>query len=122
MKIKRKDIKVGNYIALGNKPWFESAFYRGEDKRTVDQMRHKQIEDDKAQLALPVNKRITTHDAHYLKRRIKQYQTIYYFKVVSTKNLTYLYKPWGTKESFKLKWITDVCQNYKEVMQKGGRR
>ena len=122
MKIKKKDIKVGNYIALGNKPWFMSAFYRGEDKRTVDNMRNKLISDDKAQLELPVNKRITSHDAHYLKRRIKANQSVYYFKVTSVKNLQYLYRPWGTKEVFRLKWITDVCENYKEVMGKGGRR
>ena len=120
--IKRKDLKVGNYIALGRKPWFMSAFYRGEDKRTIDDIRHKQINDDLANLKKPTNKRTTTHDAHYLKRRIKLCKSVCYYKVTSVKKLTHLYRPWQTKEEFKLKWITDVCENYKEVMAKGGRR
>ena len=57
MKYKKRDIAVGNYIALGNKPWFISAYYRGEDKRTVDYMRNKQISSDKSNLEKPTKKR-----------------------------------------------------------------
>ncbi len=122
MKITKKDIKVGNYIALGKKPWFMSAFYRGEDKRTTDDIRLEMIKRDEANLELPAKKRLCTLTAHELKRRIKSNKTVYYFKITSVKNLTYLYKPWGTKDTFKLKWVTDVCKNYKEVMSKGGCR
>ena len=122
MKYKKRDIAVGNYIALGNKPWFISAYYRGEDKRTVDYMRNKQISSDKSNLEKPTKKRTTNHDAFYLKRRIKMLESTLYYKVTSSKKLQHLYRPWGTKCVFKMKWVTDVCKNYTEVMQKGGRR
>ena len=118
MKIQKKDIKVGNYIALGNKPWFMSAYYRGEDRRTVDDIRLKDISNFKDMLLKPSSKR--NLDANTIKRNIKGRTSIFYYKVVSIRHLKTLSR--GYNSVFKLKWITDVCENYKEVMQKGGCR
>ena len=119
MRITKKDIDVGNYIALGNKPWFISAYYRGEDKRTTHDMRKAELKRYEEELLRPSKKR---RKAHLIKKDIQSKKRIYYWKVVSVKRLQVLYKPWGTKDTFKLKWITDVCKNYKEVMHKGGCR
>ena len=120
MKFKKSDIKVGNYVSLGNMPWFMSAYYRGEDKRTLDDMKRETIELYKNLLKKPASQRELS--AHELKRNLKQLNGVYYQKVVSVKQMKVLYKPLGCKEVFKLKWITDVCADYKEVMFKGGCR
>ena len=88
----RKDIKVGNYVCLDNKPWFMASYNRGEDRRTQGYMRDK---------LTPKSK-------------------VPYYKVTGTKPLTCLIKTkgWDFRDAFYLKWVTDVCANYNAVIER----
>ena len=92
IRYKRADIKTGNYVCLDNKPWFEAAFQRGEDRRTTKEMRETVFKKGKPQ----------------------------YYKVVKMRPLTYSYTIGGYqwKDTFYLKWVTDVCKNYHEVVER----
>ena len=92
MRFTKKDIKTGYYVCLDNAPWFLSSYRRGEDKRTMKQMR----------------KIITP------KSKPK------YYRVVKMSPLTYEHKIQGYtwRDTFYLKWVTDVCKNYHEVVER----
>ena len=92
MRIKKKDIKTGYWVRLDGMPWFPDAYARGDDRRTVADMRKE----------LP-----------------SLYKKITYFKVVKMKPLTYEYRtPSGAyRETFYLKWVTDVQSSYQNVIK-----
>ena len=92
MKIKKKDIKTGYWVCLDGMPWFPDAYMRGEDRRSITDMRE----------VFPKNK-----------WRVK------YYKVVKMTPLTYEYRtPSGAyRDTFYLKWVTDVQSSYQDVIK-----
>jgi len=92
MRYTRKDVKTGYYVCLDNRPWFQSSYSRGEDRRTVKQMRENIFTKDKP----------------------------CYYKVIKMKPLTYTHTIDGYKwkNTFYLRWITDVCKTYHEVVER----
>jgi len=92
MRIKKKDIKTGYWVCLDNMPWFPDAYVRGDDRRTVADMRE----------VFP-----------------KQNKKIHYFKVVKMSPLTYEHKLFGytARNAFYLKWVTDVQSSYQNVIK-----
>lgn len=91
-RYKKKDIKTGYYVCLDERPWFPASYSRGEDRRTVKQMRENIFTKDKP----------------------------HYYKVTKMRPLTYSYTIGGYtwKDRFYLKWVTDVCKNYHEVVER----
>ena len=85
----RKDIKVGNYVCLDNQPWDPASYNRGEDRRTLKQIREQVFTKGKKK----------------------------YHKVVGIRPLSYI-SGCDLKRQFYLKWVTDVCQNYNEVIKR----
>ena len=92
MKVKKKDIKTGYWVCLDGKPWFPDAYARGEDRRSIADMRAE----------CP-----------------KQYKKKHYYKVVMMTPLTYEHKLSGytARNTFYLKWVTDVQSSYKQVIK-----
>ena len=93
MKIKKKDIKTGHWVCLDGMPWFPDAYARGDDKRTLADMRN----------AFPV-----------------LYDKVAYYKVVRVKpTLTCEWRRSGQvyRETFYIKWVTDVQPSYKNVIK-----
>ena len=92
VRYKKADIKTGYYVCLDNKPWFMAAYHRGEDKRTVKQMRETVFKKGKP----------------------------HYYKVCRMRPLMYknTIDGWTYKDKFYLKWVTDVCKNYSEVIER----
>ena len=93
MKIRKKDIKTGYWVCLDGRPWFPDAYVRGEDKRTLTDMR-------------------------------KEFPALYnkttYYKVVRVNpSLTCEWRMSGKvyKETFYVKWVTDVQPSYKNVIK-----
>ena len=92
MRVKKKDIKTGYWICLDNMPWFPNAYARGEDRRTIADMR---------------------------KENPKGYKKVYYYKVVMMNPLTYEHRLLGhtTRNTFYLRWVTDVQSSYQNVIK-----
>ena len=92
MKIKKKDIKTGYWVCLDNMPWFPDAYMRGEDRRSIADMRK----------VFPKNR-----------------WKVKYYKVVKMKPLTYENRMGGKvyRDGFYLKWVTDVQPTYKQVIK-----
>ena len=92
MRVKKKDIKTGYWVCLDGMPWFPDAYARGEDRRSIADMR----------VECP-----------------KQYKKIHYFKVVKMSPLTYEHKLSGhtARNTFYLKWVTDVQSSYQNVIK-----
>ena len=90
--IKKKDIKTGYWVCLDGMPWFPDAYMRGEDRRSITDMRE----------VFPKNK-----------------WKVKYYKVVKMKPLTYEYRtPSGAyRDPFYLKWVTDVQSSYQNVIK-----
>ena len=93
MKIRKKDIKTGYWVCLDDRPWFPDAYVRGEDKRTLTDMR-------------------------------KEFPALYnktiYYKVVRVKpSLTCEWRMGGKvyRDTFYVKWVTDVQPSYKNVIK-----
>ena len=91
MRVKKKDIKTGYWICLDNMPWFPDAYVRGDDRRTVADMRE----------VFPKNRKK------------------HYYKVVKMNPLTYEHKLLGytTRDTFYLRWVTDVQSSYQKVIK-----
>jgi len=92
MRYKKSDIKSGYWVCLDGMPWFPDAHSRGEDRRTIADMK----------LIFP-----------------PKFAKANYFKVTRVTPLTYQYKISGTvsKEKFYLKWVTDVQSSYNDVIK-----
>ena len=92
MKIRKKDIKTGYWVCLDDRPWFPDAYTRGDDKRTMADMR-------------------------------KEFPALYpskYYKVVRVKpSLTCEWRMAGKvyRDTFYVKWVTDVQPSYKNVIK-----
>ena len=92
MRVKKKDIKTGYWVCLDGMPWFQDAYTRGDDRRSIADMREENP---------------------------KGYKKIHYFKVVKMKPLTYEYRtPSGAyRDTFYLRWVTDVQSSYQNVIK-----
>ena len=92
MRFKKKDIKTGYWVCLDGMPWFQDAYNRGDDKQSITDMRG-------------------------------QFPTIYkrvtYYKVVKMNPLTYEYRANSVtyRDTFYLKWVTDVQSSYQSVIK-----
>ena len=93
MRVKKKDIKTGYWVCLDNRPWFPDAYARGEDRRTVAEIREEVFSK--------------------IKHKIR------YFKVVKMSPLTYEHKLSGytSRDTFFLRWVTDVQSSYQNVIK-----
>tara|TARA_R100001224_G_scaffold35454_1_gene20092 strand:- start:19 stop:360 length:342 start_codon:yes stop_codon:yes gene_type:complete len=111
---KKSDIKVGNYVRLGKKPF-------GDSRQTMDEFIASSIERMEELKKKPASQRQLT--GHQINQNIKNWSKVKYVKVVGTRPLTYKMKGYDYwKTPFYVKWVTDVCENYKAVMAKGGTR
>tara|TARA_Y100001973_G_C5193330_1_gene332444 strand:- start:807 stop:1145 length:339 start_codon:yes stop_codon:yes gene_type:complete len=110
---KKSDIKVGNYVRLGKKPF-------GDSRQTMDEFNASSIQLMEDLKKKPASQRQLT--GHQINQNIKNWSKAKYVKVVRTRPLTYQMKGMFTKSPFYVKWVTDVCDNYKAVMAKGGTR
>ena len=92
MMIKKKDIKTGYWVCLDGMPWFPDAYARGEDRQSIADMR---------------------------KEFPRLYKRVAYYKVVKMRPLTYEYRtPSGAyRDTFYLKWVTDVQPSYQDVIK-----
>ena len=93
MKIRKKNIKTGDWVCLDGMPWFSDAYARGDDKRTLADMRN----------AFPV-----------------LYDKVMYYKVVRVNpSLTCEWRMGGKvyRDTFYVKWVTDVQPSYKNVIK-----
>lgn len=112
MRYKKSDIKVGNYVLLGNQPWNTGL--------TMDEVKAKIIQQMIDIKSKPANQRELS--GHQINQNIKNWSRKKYVKVVGSRPLTYKMKGLVWKTPFYVKWVTDVCENYKAVMAKGGTR
>ena len=112
MRYTRKDIKAGNYVLLGNQPF--------DGKKTMETHINEQIECLERLKNLPAKERELT--GHQINQSLKNFSTPTYMKVVKVRPLTYKSMGLKIESQFYLKWVTDVCENYQEVMSKGGKR
>ena len=110
---KKSDIKVGNYVRLGKKPF-------GDSRQTLDEMLTSSLQFMEDLKKKPASQRQLT--GHQINQNIKNWSKVKYVKVVGTRPLTYVMKGLPWKTPFYVKWVTDVCENYKAVMAKGGTR
>ena len=92
MRVKKKDIKTGYWVCLDGMPWFPDAYVRGDDRRSVADMREENP---------------------------KGYKRIHYYKVVKMSPLTYEHKLSGytSRDTFFLRWVTDVQSSYQNVIK-----
>ena len=92
MRYTRNHIKTGDWVCLDGMPWFPDAYTRGEDMRSIADMR----------LECP-----------------KQYKKRHYYKVVKMSPLTYEHKLSGytARDTFFLRWVTDVQSSYQNVIK-----
>ena len=92
MKIKKKDIKTGYWVCLDDMPWFPDANARGNDFRSITDMRGQ----------FP-----------------SIYKKTHYYKVVKMNPLTYEYRTssGAYRDRFLLKWVTDVQPSYQNVIK-----
>ena len=92
MKIKKKDIKTGYWVCLDGMPWFPDANAKGNDFRNITEMRGQ----------FP-----------------SIYKKIHYYKVVKMNPLTYEYRTTSGahRDTFYLKWVTDVQPSYQDVIK-----
>ena len=114
MKYKKSDIRVGNYVLLGKKPF-------GDSRHTMDQFISNSIQSMVSLKSKPASQRKLT--GHQINQSIKNWSKVKYVKVVGTRPLRYKMKGYDYwKTPFYVKWVTDVCENYQVVMAKGGTR
>jgi len=92
MKIKKKDIKTGDWVCLDGMPWFPDAYNRGEDKQSITDMRGQ----------FP-----------------SIYKKVMYYKVVKMRPMTYEFRTASGvyRDTFYLKWVTDVQPSYNDVIK-----
>jgi hypothetical protein len=92
MKVRKKNIKTGYWVCLDGKPWFPDAYTRGDDRRSIADMREENP---------------------------KGYKRLYYYKVVKMSPLTYEHKLSGytARDTFYLRWVTDVQSSYQNVIK-----
>ena len=90
--IKKKDIKTGYWVCLDGMPGFPNANAKGNDFRNITEMRGQ----------FP-----------------SIYKKIHYYKVVKMRPLTYEYRTTSGlyRDTFYVKWVTDVQPSYKNVIK-----
>ena len=90
--IKKKDIKTGYWVCLDGMPWFKDAYNRGDDKQSIADMRGQ----------FP-----------------SIYEKVAYYKVVKMNPLTYEFRTASGvyRDTFYLKWVTDVQSSYQNVIK-----
>jgi hypothetical protein len=92
MKYKKRDIKTGCWVCLDNMPWFPDSARRGEDKRTLAEMRE----------LFPT----VSHSKPYFKVTTTRPEMTYQYRCIRN---TY-------RSKFYMKWVTDVQASYKGVI------